>query len=87
MGHFLLHGFDGGQDGGVVAGDDLADVGQGHLGDRTDDVDGDVAGVGDILGALGADDILPLDVVFFLNGQKLYFRVAGRCRAHHGHGR
>ena len=55
--HALFHGIQGGEDGGVVSFNELTDVGQGHIRDLTDDVDRDVAGVGDLLGALGADDL------------------------------
>ena len=47
--HLLFHLEDGGHDRSMIAVDDLADVGQGHIGNGSDDVDRDVAGVGDLL--------------------------------------
>ena len=52
LSHTLFNGIQRGNDGGVISFNDLTDVGKGHIRDLTDDVYGDMAGVGDFLSAL-----------------------------------
>ena len=54
----------------MVAVEDLTDAGEGHVGDLTDQVDGNVSCLCNVLGAALADDVLFLDAVFFVHGNK-----------------
>ena len=52
----------------MISGNDLSDVGKGHIRHGSNGVYRDMAGVGDLLRPLTTDDILSLDVILFLHG-------------------
>ena len=68
MRHAFFDGFQRRNDGGVVSIDDLTDVGKGHIRHLSDHVHRNMTGIGDILGSLGADDILLANVIFAVHG-------------------
>ena len=70
LGHAFFNGIQGGNYSRMISSQNFTNVGQGHIRHLTDDVNSDVTGIGDILGALGADDIFLLDVILAVDGGK-----------------
>ena len=74
-----LNCVDRGHNGAVIAAEYLADVGEGHIGHAADQINGDVTGGGNVLGAAGTDQIVAAYVVLFENsGEDLIDRHVDR---------